>query len=643
MADFFRRIGHPWIAFTHDTVMAAISFLITLYLRLGDEVFDYAQDFLLEGVAIFTAVAAGVFLSMRLYRGIWRYASLDDLVAITRAVTLVILLFTPLMFLFTRLEALPRSLIVINWFILMALLGGPRFLYRLIKDRRLDHLLERGTYPRVPVLLVGTGEGTEMFIRATDHEAGAAFRVVGVIDEKGTRIGRNIRGVPILGTPDKLREIVERLERRNERPQRLILTRQNMDGAKIGEILEIADGLGLSLSRLPKLTDFQRSDAEGLEVRPIAIDDLLGRPQAVLDRDAMREMISGRRVLITGAGGTIGSELVRQISDYAPAHLTLFDNSEFNLYQIDGQLAGRQDGVSRSTLLGDVRDQDRLASVFSREAPDLVFHAAALKHVPMVEQNPIEGTLTNAIGTRNVADACRKAGVAAMVMVSTDKAVNPANVMGATKRLAESYCQSLDLAAAASGNGTRFVTVRFGNVLGSTGSVVPLFQEQLRRGGPLTVTHPDINRYFMTVREAVELVLQASVLGAHGDKHGGIFVLDMGEPIRIQDLAKQMIRLAGLHPGTDVRIEFTGLRPGEKLHEELFHSSEKLLETACKGILLATPRTADHAILARAFEELAGLCRSRKTDDVKELLNQLVPEFKGPETAPSPISRESAS
>ncbi|MBN4016312.1 polysaccharide biosynthesis protein [Rhodospirillaceae bacterium AH-315-P19] len=647
MADFFRRIGHPWIAFAHDTFMAAASFLISLYLRLGDGAFSYAREFLLEGMAIFTVVSAGVFLSMRLYRGIWRYASLNDLVAITRAVTLVILIFTPLMFMLTRLDALPRSILLINWFVLMALLGGPRFLYRLIKDRRFDRFLERDGYRRVPVLLVGTGEGTEMFIRATDHEAGAAYRVVGIVDEKGTRVGRNIRGVPILGTPENLPETVERLTRRGERPQRLILTRQNLDGARISEILNIADGLGMPLSRLPRLTDFQRSDAKSLDIRPIAIDDLLGRPQTVLDQDAMRKMIAGRRILITGAGGTIGSELVRQISDYAPTHLTLFDNCEFNLYQIDGQLAERHGKISRSARLGDVRDSGRLASVLARETPDLVFHAAALKHVPMVEENPVEGVLTNAIGTRNVADACQKAGVTAMVMISTDKAVNPTNVMGATKRLAESYCQSLDLAAANCGNGTRFVTVRFGNVLGSTGSVVPLFQNQLRRGGPLTVTHPEISRYFMTVREAVALVLQASVLGTKGKKHGGIFVLDMGKPIFILDLAKQMIRLAGLQPEKDIAIEFTGLRPGEKLHEELFHASEKLVETPCKGILLAAPRTADHEILGRAFNELAGLCQARKSDDVKAFLNKLVPEFKEQKPLPKPalntVTRESAS
>ncbi|MGB1548108.1 MAG: polysaccharide biosynthesis protein, partial [Alphaproteobacteria bacterium] len=269
----------------------------------------------------------------------------------------------------------------------------------------------------------------------------------------------------------------------------------------------------------------------------------------------------------------------------------------------------------------------------------------ALKHVPMVEENPIEGVLTNAIGTRNVADTCLKTGVTAMVMISTDKAVNPVNVMGATKRLAESYCQALDRASATSGKGTRFLTVRFGNVLGSTGSVVPLFQQQLRHGGPLTVTHPEISRYFMTVREAVELVLQASALGVHEREHGGIFVLDMGEPIRIQDLAKQMIRLAGLRPGKDVHIEFTGLRPGEKLNEELFHTSEELTHTTHKDILLAVPRTADHAILARGFDELSELCQTRKTEEAKALLDKLVPEFKGvPWTqAANPVSRESIS
>ncbi len=364
----------------------------------------------------------------------------------------------------------------------------------------------------------------------------------------------------------------------------------------------------------------------------MAIEDLLNRPQVPLDREGMARLIQGRRVIVTGAGGTIGSELARQVAALGPERLILIDNGEYALWLIDLELAERHPHVPRESLLVDIRDEPRVRDVFEQWRPELVFHAAALKHVPMVEANPLEGLLTNVAGTRHVADAARGVGALAMVLISTDKAVNPTSVMGASKRLAEMYCQALDIAARASGRGMRCITVRFGNVLGSTGSVVPLFQRQLERGGPLTVTHPDMQRYFMTVREAVGLVLQASVVGA-GDialpsgEEGGIFVLDMGEPVKIVDLARQMIRLAGLTPERDVEIRFTGLRPGEKLHEELFHGKEPPVPTAFPGLLMASPRTADPAIVGRAIDEIAAACRGGQSRLALTLLGRLVPEF----------------
>ncbi|MBN9492548.1 polysaccharide biosynthesis protein [bacterium] len=375
-----------------------------------------------------------------------------------------------------------------------------------------------------------------------------------------------------------------------------------------------------------------------LELKPVAIEDLLNRAQVPLDRDGMARLIQGRRVVVTGAGGTIGSELARQVAAFGPAALMLADNGEYALWQIDLELAESHPAVPRQAMLVDIRDEARVRAVFEVFRPELVFHAAALKHVPMVEANPLEGLMTNVVGTRHVADAARAVGTLAMVLISTDKAVNPTSVMGASKRLAEMYCQALDLAARGGGGrpaqsgAMRCVTVRFGNVLGSTGSVVPLFQRQLARGGPLTVTHPDMRRYFMTVREAVSLVLQASVLGV-GDVtlpsglDGGIFVLDMGEPVKIVDLARQMIRLAGLHPDVDVEIRFTGLRPGEKLFEELFHGKEPPVPTGYAGLLMAMPRTADPAIVGRAIDEIASACRNGQSRQALALLSRLIPEF----------------
>ncbi|MGO8917776.1 MAG: polysaccharide biosynthesis protein [Stellaceae bacterium] len=616
-------------AFAHDVAMAALSFLLSFYLRVGDSIGAYSWDLIAVYDLSFAAIAAAVFWWTGLYRGIWRYASLPDMLALLRAVTIVMLLFFPAMFVLTRLDELPRSLPGINWLVLMALLGGPRFAYRAYKDRGLGHILERIPQGSIPVLLIGARDGAAMFIREMASDPDRLYRVVGIIADNSSRVGRDIAGVPVLGTIDELPAVVARLGDRDQRPQRLVLAAQSLDGATVRRLLDMADTLTIPLARLPRLTEFKKTmSEEGLAVEPIAIEDLLGRPQAVLDRPGMRDLVAGRRVLVTGAGGTIGSELVRQIAAYEPARLALLDNNEFALYTIDRELHERHVRLPRLALIGDVRDRGRIEQIIAEERPELVFHAAAMKHVPMVEANPVEGVLTNVLGTRHVAEACRAHGVHAMVMISTDKAVNPANVMGASKRLAESICQALDIVESRKANGTRFVTVRFGNVLGSTGSVVPLFQRQLAAGGPLTVTHPEIQRFFMTVREAVELVLQASSLAMSGGaERGKIFVLDMGEPVKIVDLARQMIRLAGLKPDKDIAIEFIGLRPGEKLYEELFYANEKLVPTESPAIRLAAPRTIDYAMLGRSLDELAEHARERRQERLLALLATLVPEF----------------
>lgn len=623
------RFPRQLVAFLHDLGMAAAAFMIALLLRLGDEAWTSLMTALWPSMLLFTAVCGAVFLTTGLYRGVWRYASMNDLVAIIKAVSLALAVFLPVTFLVTRLDSLPRSWLVITWFVLIFLLGAPRMLYRVFKDQGFRHLLERDRHRRVPVLLVGAGDAAETFIREMARDRDGPFEVLGVIDEKGTRIGRHIHGVPIFGQLDDLPEVFRRLARRERMPQRIILSKP-LERDELDYVLELADSHGATVARLPRLTDFSGGVEERLQIRPIAIEDLLGRPQTPLDRQAMQRLIEGRRVLVTGAGGSIGAELTRQIAAFQPAQLTLFDSSEYNLYSIDLELGERVPALPRRAVIGDVRDRQRVDRLFAEAQPELVFHAAALKHVPMVEFNPLEGLHTNVLGTRHVADACRRAGVAAMVLVSTDKAVNPPNVMGASKRLAESYCQALDLLRQTDG-GTRYVTVRFGNVLGSTGSVVPLFQRQLAAGGPLTVTHPEMTRYFMTVREAVELVLQASALGTASPpaEAGHIYVLDMGEPVRIVELARQMIRLSGLKPDTDVEIRFTGLRPGEKLHEELFHGGEALTPTGHPGLLLAAPRTADAELLARSLDELAGLVQQGDADKALRLLQRLVPEFRG--------------
>ncbi|OSQ31559.1 nucleoside-diphosphate sugar epimerase/dehydratase [Thalassospira sp. MCCC 1A03138] len=630
MSRLFQR---SQIAFVHDVTMAAVSLPAALYLRVGDGVVFYNPQNILFSASVFTVIAAVSFWFFGLYRGIWRYASLNDLTRIAKAVTIAVGLLFLVLFLTVRLDWLPRSTPIIQWFLLMALLGGSRLIYRIAKDKTsAREMVRQGTH-RLPVLLIGAGDEAEAFIRETRRSANTPFDVVGIVSLTDSRVGRNMHGVDVLATVDRLEEILGKLANsKRGLPRRLVLTGDALRHEDITKWVEVADQRGITLARLPKLNDLREGLADPLQIRPVAIEDLLGRPQARLDRDKVRQMIAGHRVLVTGAGGSIGSELVRQIAAYGPESLTLLDAGEYNLYAIDMEMAEKYPDLPRESILGDVRDRTRIDQVFAKQKPEIVFHAAAYKHVPLVEHNPNEGILTNTLGTRNVAEACRAAGVGTMVLISTDKAVNPANVMGASKRLAECYCQALETLPADQRGPTRFVTVRFGNVLGSTGSVVPLFRRQLEAGGPLTVTHEGITRYFMTIAEAVELVLQAAELGKHGVTDGGkIFVLDMGRPVKIIDLARQMILLSGLRPGKDIDIKVTGLRPGEKLYEELFHDGEPPEPTETDGVMLAAPRVVDYALIKQVFDELGQSAVNRDTHKTLELMGRLVPEFQPPE------------
>jgi FlaA1/EpsC-like NDP-sugar epimerase len=630
------------IAFVHDAVVVMASVGVALYLRLGDAVLDLSPEVIWGMLSISVAIACVVFPLFGLYRGVWRYASMDDLLNITKSATLVVLLSLPLMFLLNRLDEFPRSVPFIQWCLLIVGLGGSRFAYRLLRD--LPRGRKRAGARAVPVLLVGAGDAAELFIRASRNDPHSPYQVVGVLDNAAEFQGRRIHGVAVLGRLADLPDAVARLSGQRVRLQRLILTDPALlDDAAKRRLLEQAGELDLSVARLPRLTELQdAAEDRAIRPQPVTLNDLLGRAQFANDRAMADKLIGGRRVLITGAGGTIGSELARQIARLGPSRLILLDHSEFNLYGIDLELHERHPDLPLSPILCSIRDRQRVMAVFTAERPELVFHAAALKHVPMVELNPSEGILTNVVGTRNVADAAAAHGALAMVQVSTDKAVKPTSVMGASKRLAEFYCQALDLAGELTGRGARFMTVRFGNVLGSSGSVVPLFQRQLARGGPLTVTHPEITRYFMSVQEAVALVLQAS---AHGleqrQARGQIFVLDMGQPAKIVDVACQIIRLAGLRPDIDVKIVFTGLRPGEKLYEEIFDETEARLDSEVNGILIALSKSINLEVLRRVFDELAGAAQHHDSATLLRLLAHAVPSYRS-EAAPEPAVRAAA-
>jgi FlaA1/EpsC-like NDP-sugar epimerase len=608
-----------------DGVLAALAVPLALWLATPSDA--WAAPPWLPAAGAACLLIAG--LPFRLSQQYWRFVGLGDLMSVAGASILGAGLLTVLTHLTGNAPANPAEPAILA-LTLLAFLGAPRVLYRRAQMRR-----PGGGDPAegTTVLLIGAGEDADLFLRALAGDQRRPFRVVGLLAQGSRQTGRRIQGHPILGSVEEAPAVLDKLQAESRLPDMLVVATHDLAGAPLAMLLEQADRHGLVVRRAPRPTSLDpATQPRQLELKPVAIEDLLNRPQAPLDRDGMARLIQGRRVIVTGAGGTIGSELARQVAALGPEMLVLLDNGEYALWQIDMELAENHPQVQRRAIIADIRDEARIRSIFEVQRPELVFHAAALKHVPMVEANPLEGLLTNVAGTRHVADAARATGALAMVLISTDKAVNPTSVMGASKRMAEMYCQALDIAARTAGGGMRCVTVRFGNVLGSTGSVVPLFQRQLERGGPLTVTHPDMQRYFMTVREAVGLVLQASVIGVGDsalppDLDGGIFVLDMGKPVKIVDLARQMIRLAGLRPDLDVEIRFTSLRPGEKLYEELFHGKEPPVATGYAGLMMANPRTADPAIVGRSIEEIAAACRGGQNRLALTLLGRLVPEF----------------
>lgn len=609
--------------FIHDILAAGIAFLMAIALRLGPE----AIPFHLYS-ALWFAILSGVAGAMvGLNSGIWRYASIADVEAIVKTATITVILFAGTLFLFNRLDNVPRASILMSWPLVIGLLSGSRIAYRLHRNRRARNSGDRRSDRNL--LLVGLSEATESFVKAVSERSDLPYRIVGLIDERGRRTGFSLRGVKVLGDLSSLSETISILARRDIQVHGIVVAKSSLfhDKSALNAISQAAQRAKVELLRLPEFGQLKldEASAKALEPRPIVLRDLLPRPPVSLDAAPIRRMITGSSVLVTGAGGSIGSELCRQLHALGPERIILVDSSEYLLYVINTELERLGGGVKIVSRLGNVRDRKRMFALFEECRPSFVFHAAALKHVPIVESQPLEGLATNVLGTRNVADAAHHIGAQAMVMVSTDKAVNPTNVMGATKRMAETYCQALDMTSR-----TRFVTVRFGNVLGSAGSVVPLFEKQIRSGGPLTVTHPEIERYFMTIPEAVQLILHATSHGVTSDERerGRIFVLDMGTPVKIVDIARKMIRLAGFEPDKDIKIEFIGLRPGEKLYEELFDQLEQLEPTSISGVLMASPRqNLDVPALSQIFDELSTLIEDSDLVQSLGLLRGVVTEY----------------
>ncbi|OIQ00419.1 MAG: polysaccharide biosynthesis protein [Zetaproteobacteria bacterium CG2_30_46_52] len=542
-----------------------------------------------------------------LYRGIWRFASLPDLKRILQSVLAGMLLTYGVLFVWVRLEGIPRSTFVLYPLLLVGGLAGMRLLYRWLKDKRLNF----SQVEAKRTLIVGAGKAGETLLR--DILQADDFLPVGFLDDSKKKLGMDIHGIRVIGDLSELPHIIKKLQ-----IDTVLVAIPSITPAKLTKVVNQCSSLHVICKTLPSVKELQEKKPEVGSLRHIRLEDLLGREEIALDDKKVCAFIRGKKVLVTGAGGSIGSELCRQLIAYKPSQLIMLDHSEFNLYSIDAEIGVHTNSDSAVSLLGDIRDPSRMHWLFESYKPDIVFNAAAYKHVPLVEKNPVEGVKTNVLGTCMLADLASSNDVAYFVQISTDKAVNPANVMGATKRMAEIYCQNLN-----SRSNTSYITTRFGNVLGSAGSVVPLFRKQIEAGGPVTVTHPQITRYFMTIPEAVSLILQAATMGDGGE----IFVLDMGKPIRIHDLAEQMISLAGFVSGQDIEIKYTGLRSGEKLYEELFHEAEALQGTSHPKILLSNIREVDWADVQQRLLMIRNACDER---DVKALiahLQHLVPEF----------------
>jgi len=616
----------------HDVLAAGFSITLALGLAWGlTPLFTLWQ--LWAMVATFTCLSAALFPLFSLNRGAWRYASLLDVLSIVKAVSIVCVLFLFGNFLLFRGAYLPRSTMVMTWFVMVVALGGPRLAYRLFKERGSTLRVDLTNLPATieNILLFGFNDQADLFIR-NERRSRLQSRIVGIIDERRKNQRRRLHGTSVLGSLSDLPAIVQRAALAATPITQIIVTATEATASELAAVVERAAPFKIAVKRLPDISRTGHiDDTMPIEPLPILLEDLLGRMEVKLDIREVAKLVNDRCVVVTGAGGSIGSELVRQIAQFQPSRLVLLDNNEFNLYSIERQIAEEHPSVRIFARIVDVRQSDRVRAAFTQFEPDVLFHAAALKHVPIVEENPLEGIETNLLGTRNVADAALACGATAMVMVSTDKAVSPTSIMGATKRAAEAYCQALDLAQ----TGTRFMTVRFGNVLGSAGSVIPLFKAQLQRGGPLTVTHPNITRYFMTIPEASRLILHAAGHGMSArTAKGQIFVLDMGEPIRITELAERLIQLAGLRPHVDIKIDYIGLRRGEKLYEELFSDGETIEETGRPGLLVAHTRVGDPALLRRNLDAMTHAVTAGNAQRAIELLRHIVPEYVKPQHDP---------
>jgi FlaA1/EpsC-like NDP-sugar epimerase len=591
-----------------------IALLLAIALRFEFDVPAVYGRILPGLLAMSLVVRTTVHWRLGLFHGLWRYSGSRDLRALIWAATLSSIVYAAA-WAFISSRYFPRSIFVLDWAFSIMIVGGLRFGIRTIREVTLQNAQPRSAGPRRRLLVIGAGDAGEMLMREIVRIYARRYEPVGMLDDNAVKHGERIHGVPVLGSIARVGEIAIK-----EKVDEIIIAIPSLSGRDMRALLELCRPTGAHIRTLPGVDYFIDGRVTVNQLAEVNIEDLLRREPVTLDTLALAQFLRGRVVMVTGAGGSIGSELCRQVARFGPKRVVLVEQAENSLYQIERTLRSEHTDVDLAPYIADICDTRRLEAVFEAERPHVVFHAAAHKHVPLMEQNPGEAIKNNVFGTRKVADLADRFGVEKFVMVSTDKAVNPTSIMGASKRVAEIYVQALSQRSQ-----TQFVTVRFGNVLGSAGSVVPLFREQIAKGGPVTVTHPDMKRYFMTIPEACQLIMQAGVMGRGGE----IFVLDMGEPVKIVDLARDLIKLSGLDPDADIEIKFTGVRPGEKLFEELAVDEESVDKTKHPKIYVGLFRPHPLAEVERGLQALHAHTDAADPKAIRTTLKKLVPEFLG--------------
>jgi FlaA1/EpsC-like NDP-sugar epimerase len=587
-----------------DAILVAIIPFLSLYVRVDEVINGYYYEQMMICLPIIILVRLGTFYCFGLYHRLWRYASIHELMMIITAVTVSSIVL--LLYLHVINGILPISIHLLSWFFNIALIGGSRFGIRIFY-----YLLHKCNRQQVDkVLIIGAGDAGVMIAREINKRYYETKKLVGFIDDSSYKCDKMIFGAKVLGACGNLSSIVSQYG-----VSEIIIAMPSVSGPTLREIIRECKATKCAVKTVPGIYELIDGKVSIQQLRDVDLEDLLRRDPVELDIEEIATYLTGKSVLVTGAGGSIGSELCRQIARMSPKVLALLGKGENSIYEIDRELRGKYPELMIETIIADVRDCKRMDEIFSHSKPQVVFHAAAHKHVPLMESQPVEAVRNNVFGTKTVAEAADKFGAEVFVMVSTDKAVNPTSVMGATKRVAELIIQNLSRSS-----NTKFVAVRFGNVLGSRGSVIPLFKKQIAKGEPITITHPDMKRYFMTIPEASQLVLQAGAIA----KGGEVFVLDMGEPVKIVDMACDLIELSGLVPYEDIKIKFTGLRPGEKLFEELLTAEEGTTSTKHKKIFAANLKAMDEEKLRRNLLVLQSINQS---DEIIQILSELIPTY----------------